>query len=272
MASLLETAMAIAREAGELLATYFERRVTFELKGEYDLITAADRASESLVVERLRAHFPGHSIVAEEGGGFEGTSEYRWYLDPLDGTTNFAHGFPMFNVSLAVERAGEMIAGVVFDPIRHELFSAELGGGAFLNGRRISVSPTPSLDRTLLSTGFPSRKRHESINIYFYHQLAMLTHGVRRTGSAALDLAYIACSRLDGFWEFGLHPWDIAAGRLLVTEAGGVCSGMQGEPHELAGPNILVDNGRIHDEILQLFAEIFRGQYRVPLPIRTEAR
>ena len=208
----LETAAEIAREAGALLATYFERRVGFELKGEYDLVTEADRASEALVVERLRSHFPGHAIVAEEGGGHESSSEYRWYVDPLDGTTNFAHGFPIFNVTLGLERAGEPIAGVVYDPIRREMFTAERGGGAYLNNHRIHVSATTRLDYSLLATGFPSRKRGGHPNIHFYHQLAMATHGVRRTGSAAIDLAYVACGRLDGFWEFGLNPWDMAGG------------------------------------------------------------
>ena len=178
----LETAAEIAREAGALLATYFERRVGFELKGEYDLVTEADRASEALVVERLRSHFPGHAIVAEEGGGHESSSEYCWYVDPLDGTTNFAHGFPIFNVTLGLERAGEPIAGVVYDPIRREMFTAERGGGAYLNNHRIRVSATTRLDDSLLATGFPNRKRGGHLNIHFYHQLAMATHGVRRTG------------------------------------------------------------------------------------------
>src|SRR5262245_41968255 len=210
----LETAVEIAREAGTLPANFFERRVPFELKGEFDLVTEADRASEKLVVERLRSYFPSHTIVAEEGGGHESTSEYRWYVDPLDGTTNFAHSFPMFNVTLGLERAGQMIAGVVYDPIRQEMFSAELGGGAYLNNRRIHASACKRLEASLTSTAFPSRKRHQNINIHFYHQMAMASHGVRRTGSAALDLAYVSCGRLDAFWEFGLKPWDMAAGTL----------------------------------------------------------
>src|SRR5689334_18492315 len=158
----LETAADIAREAGALLATYFERRVGFELKGEFDLVTEADRASERLVVERLRTHFPSHAIVAEEGGGHEATSEYRWFVDPLDGTTNFAHGFPVFNVTLGLERGGEPIAGVVYDPIRQEMFTAERGAGAYLNNRRIKVSTTANLSDSLASTGFPSRKRRHN--------------------------------------------------------------------------------------------------------------
>src|SRR5262249_48059125 len=255
------TAVEIARESGALLANYFERRVPFELKGDFDLVTEADRASENLVVERLRSHFPQHSIVAEEGGGYESASEYRWYVDPLDGTTNFAHSFPMFNVTIGLERAGEMIAGVIYDPLRQELFSAERGAGAYLNNRRIHVSACRRLEDSLASTGFPSRKRHLNINIHFYHQMAMASHGVRRTGSAALDLAYVACGRLDAFWEFGLKPWDMAAGSLIVKEAGGAVSEMRGAPHYVStSRDLLADNGLVHEPILALFAEIFRGE------------
>ncbi len=267
MSSYLETAVEIAREAGALLAHYFERRVSFELKGEFDLVTEADRASEKLIVERLRLHFPAHGIVAEEGGGHSSSSEYRWYVDPLDGTTNFAHTFPIFNVTLALEQAGEMLVGVVFDPIRQEMFSAERGSGAYLNNRRIRVSKVGFLEDSLLCTGFPSRRRHLNVNVHFYHQLAMATHGVRRTGSAAIDLAWVACGRLDGFWEFGLNPWDMAAGCLLVTEAGGKVSDMKGQPHYLTSPHLLADNGLLHDQIVQIFSEVFAGQYRVPLPV-----
>jgi myo-inositol-1(or 4)-monophosphatase len=267
LASYLETAIDIAREAGALLSTYFERRIGFELKGEFDLVTEADRASERLVVERLRSHFPSHSIVAEEGGGHKGSSGYRWYVDPLDGTTNFAHSYPVFNVTLGLEQDGEMLAGVVFDPTRQEMFSAERGAGAYLNNRRIRVSAAKRLEDSLVSTGFPSRKRHQNVNIHFYHQMAMATHGVRRGGSAAIDLAYVACGRLEAFWEFGLNPWDMAAGILLVTEGGGRCTDMRGGPHSLTGPDLLTDNGSIHQETLELFGEIFRGQFRVPMPV-----
>jgi myo-inositol-1(or 4)-monophosphatase len=266
MTSFLQTSMEIAREAGSLLAKYFEQHVAFELKGEYDLVTGADRASEQLVIDRLRAHFPAHSIVAEESGSHDGSSDYCWYVDPLDGTTNFAHGFPMFNVTLALEHAGEIVAGVIFDPLRDEMFASERGSGAYLNQRRISVSKVSRLEDMLVATGFPSRKRHLDINVHFYYQLAMSTHGVRRAGAAALDLAYVACGRLDGFWEFGLNPWDMAAGILLIREAGGTCSGMKGEPANLRGPHLLADNGAVHPALLDIFAEVFRGEYRHPLP------
>ena len=264
--SYLETSIEIAREAGALLANYFDRRVGFELKGEFDLVTEADRASEKLVVERLRSHFPTHAIVAEEGSGQSGSSDYRWYVDPLDGTTNFAHGFPMFNVTLALEHAGELIAGVIYDPIRDELFTAERDGGAYLNGVRIHVSRAARVQDALVATGFPSRKRHLNVNVHFYYQLAMMSHGVRRAGSAALDLAYVACGRLDGFWEFGLNPWDMAAGILIVSEAGGTCSDMRGGPVNVGGPHLLADNTAIHAEMVDLFAEIFGGRYRFPMP------
>jgi myo-inositol-1(or 4)-monophosphatase len=263
----LETAVEIAREAGALLAHYFERRVPFEIKGEFDLVTEADRASEQLVVERLRSHFPSHTIVAEEGGGHESASEYRWYVDPLDGTTNFAHGFPMFNVTLGLARAGEVIAGVVYDPVRQEMFTAERGAGAYLNNRRIRVSGAKKLADSLASTGFPSRKRHHNVNIHFYYQLAMASHGVRRTGSAAIDLAYVAAGRLDFFWEFGLKPWDMAAGTLLVEEAGGRTSDMTGAAHSVTGSDhLLADNGALHEEILEMFGEIFAGRFPAEMP------
>jgi myo-inositol-1(or 4)-monophosphatase len=264
MANFVEAASAIAREAGALLMRH--RGVGFELKGEFDLVTAADHASERLIVSRLQEAFPDHGIVAEEGGHADMKSEYRWFVDPLDGTTNFAHGFPVFNATLAVARGNEVIAGVVFDPERNELFAAERGGGATLNGKKIAVSKASSLEDSLVATGFPSRRRHQNVNVHFYYQLAMQTHGVRRAGAAAIDLAWTACGRLDGFWEFGLNPWDMAAGTLLVEEAGGKVSSMRGESMDLHGPHLLVDNGLIHEEILTLFAEIFEGSYRFPLP------
>jgi myo-inositol-1(or 4)-monophosphatase len=256
----------IAREASALVADFAGRRIGFDLKGEYDLVTEADRASERLIVERLRAHFPDHRIVAEEGGGYGGTSEYCWYVDPLDGTTNFAHGFPVFNVTLGLERAGELIAGVIVDPMRNEVFTAERGAGAFLNDHRIQVSKASRLEDALVATGFPSRRRHKSVNVHFFYQLAMQSHGVRRPGAAALDLAYVACGRLDMFWEFHLNPWDVAAGVLMIREAGGICTDMRGGALDLRGPHILADNALVHDETVALFAEIFAGRYRQALP------
>ena len=265
MPSYLETSMEIAREAGAILSRYFERKIGYEYKGAHDLVTEADRASEALVVERLRSQFPSHSILGEESGLHEGSSEYRWYVDPLDGTTNFAHGFPVFNVTMALERAGKLVAGVTFDPTRGEMFAAERGGGAYLSNRRIRVSATKQFQESLFATGFPNWRRHKEVNVHFFHQVAMLSHGVRRAGSAAMDLAYVACGRLEGFWEFGLNPWDVAAGILLVREAGGQASGMRGEAAKLDGPHILASNGSVHEQTLKLFGEVFAGQYRVPL-------
>ncbi|HEX3876403.1 MAG TPA: inositol monophosphatase family protein [Bryobacteraceae bacterium] len=263
----LEKAVEIAREAGALIANYYERRVPFESKGEFDLVTAADRASEKLIVERLRAHFPSHGIVAEEGGGYESPSEYQWFVDPLDGTTNFAHSFPLFNVTMALAKGDDIVTGVVFDPMKNEMFTAERGSGAYLNNRRIHVSGVKRLAESLSSTGFPSRKRQHNANIYFYYQLAMASHGVRRTGTAAIDMAYIASGRADFFWEFGLKPWDMAAGVLLVQEAGGRVSDMHGAKHSVTkSDSVLADNGLLHGEALEIFGELFHGKMRHPLP------
>ena len=202
--------------------SYFARRIGFEYKGEVDLVTEADRASEKLIVERLRARWPEYGIVGEEGTRSDMEADYRWYVDPLDGTTNFAHAFPVFCVSIGlVHKDEDLVAGVLYDPTRDEMFSAERGQGATLNGKAIQVSQTKRLSESLLATGFPSHKRHQNPNIHFYHQITLRSHGVRRAGSAALDLANVACGRYDGFWEFNLNPWDTAAGALLVQEAGG---------------------------------------------------
>ena len=183
---------AMAREAGSLIMGYFRQHVKIEYKGAVDLVTVADRESEALILSRIRSQFPGHDVMGEEGSRIDTGSEYKWYVDPLDGTTNFAHGYPVFCVSLAVERTGRRVAGVVYDPTRDEMFSAKLGGGAWLNGKAIHVSSISALGECLVGTGFPSQKRHKNPNIYFYHQLTLRTHGVRRAGSAALDLCSVA--------------------------------------------------------------------------------
>jgi myo-inositol-1(or 4)-monophosphatase len=257
---------AIAREAGALLLQYFHQRVKIEYKGDVDLVTVADRASEKLIVERVRATWPEHDIVGEEGTRQESGAEYRWYIDPLDGTTNFAHGYPVFCVSMGLQRGGEMIAGVLFDPTRDELFAAEKGSGAYLNGKPIHVSWTKRLCESLLATGFPSHKRHKNPNIHFYHQITLHSHGVRRAGSAALDLANVACGRYDGFWEFNLNPWDTSAGTLLVSEAGGKVTRYDGSPWLLDSKETLASNGLIHDEMMCGFEAIFAGREMEPLP------
>jgi len=272
-------AAAIAQEAGALLRSYYDRGVATEYKGDVDVVTEADRASERLITERLTAAFPDHGIYGEEGARQRVESEYRWYVDPLDGTTNFAHGFPVFCVSLGLEHRpadrpagsdGELVAGVIYDPMRDDLFAAEKGKGAWLNGRRVHVSGTKHLAEALLATGFPSRKRHVSPNIHFYQEFTLRSHGVRRAGSAALDLAYTACGRLDGFWEFHLNPWDTAAGALLVTEAGGVMSRFDGPPFCLDSGEVLASNGLLHDQLTHLFTEMFAGRDLHPIPTPEE--
>jgi len=256
----------IAREAGALLMEHFRQRVKVEYKGEADLVTVADRRSETLIRERILGRWPGHEILGEEQGLAETGSEYRWYVDPLDGTTNFAHGFPVFCISLALERKGERIAGVIYDPTRDELFAAEQHGGAHLNQQPIQVSKTATLAESLVATGFPSHKRHKNPNIFFYHQITLKTHGIRRAGSAALDLCNVACGRFDGFWEFNLNPWDTAAGALIVEEAGGMVSDFEGGVFQVSSRQTLASNGLVHQMLIDEFAKIFTGQGLEPLP------
>jgi len=261
----------IAREAGALLMSYFDRHIKIEYKGEVDLVTAADRASEKLIVERLKKRWPEHGIVGEEGTRSHTGAEFRWFVDPLDGTTNFAHGYPVFCVSIALARQDdELEVGVLYDPTRDEMFSAERGSGATLNGRAIDVSQTTRLAEAILGTGFPSHKRHKNPNIYFYHQITLRSHGVRRAGSAALDLANVAAGRYDGFWEFNLNPWDTAAGVLIVQEAGGKVTRFDGTPFRLDSREVLASNGLIHDEVVEEFREIFAGRDLDPLPSPVE--
>jgi myo-inositol-1(or 4)-monophosphatase len=261
---------AIAREAGALLMDYFHRGLKIEYKGDADLVTAADRASETLIRERIAKQFPSHDVLGEEQGLNDRGGEYRWYVDPLDGTTNFAHGFPVFCVSLALEQRAEgsaqRVAGVIYDPTRQELFSAAQGSGAQLNGKPIHASKIAQLKECLVATGFPSHKRHKNPNIYFYHQITLRTHGVRRAGSAALDLCNVACGRFDGFWEFNLNPWDTAAGVLLVEEAGGKVSRFDGSEFQLDSRETLASNGLVHHALLHEFKEIFAGRGLEALP------
>jgi myo-inositol-1(or 4)-monophosphatase len=259
----------VAREAGALLMGYFHQHVKIEYKGDVDLVTVADRKSEVLILERIRRDFPDHDVMAEEGARIETGSDHKWYVDPLDGTTNFAHGYPVFCVSLAVEHKGQRIAGVVYDPTRDEMFAAEKGSGAQLNGRPIRVSSTARLSECLVATGFPSHKRHQNPNIYFYHQLTLRSHGVRRAGSAALDLCNVASGRFDGFWEFNLNPWDTAAGVLMVEEAGGRVTDFSGGPFQIASRETVASNGLVHDALLAEFQAIFagRGLEELPSPV-----
>lgn len=277
--ALLSKASQIAREAGARLREFYAQGVETEYKGDVDLVTVADRTVEKLIRTRLAESFPEHGVYGEEGTRDRMEGEYRWYVDPLDGTTNFAHGFPSFCVSMGLEHRpadlaagsdGPLVAGVIYDPLRDELFTAQRGRGAQLNGKKLHVSRTAHLAEALLATGFPSRKRHASPNIHFYHEFTLRSHGVRRAGSAALDLAYVACGRLDAFWEFNLNPWDTAAGLLLIDEAGGHTTDFSGNRYRLDSREVLATNGLLHPELLRLFEDMFAGRDLEPIPTPQE--
>jgi myo-inositol-1(or 4)-monophosphatase len=280
----------IAREAGARLREFLAQGVETEYKGDVDLVTVADRTVEKLIRTRIGEAWPDHGIYGEEGTRFGMERVFRWYVDPLDGTTNFAHGVPQFCVSMGLEQRiirsgakdedGKLVAAVIYDPMRDELYCAEAGRGAFLNGKsgvpgdgsssqgwkRMHVSRIPDLAESLVATGFPSRKRHDSPNIHFYQEFTLRSHGVRRAGSAALDLAYVACGRFEAFWEFNLNPWDTAAGILLLEEAGGKVTDFSGGPFRLDSREVLASNGLIHDEMVALFNAMFAGRDLSPIP------
>jgi myo-inositol-1(or 4)-monophosphatase len=248
----LQVAVDAARRAGDLLREELggARRIRHK-RSVIDLVTEMDQRSEALIVARLLGAFPDHGVLAEEGGATDGRSEYRWVIDPLDGTTNYSHGLPIFAVSLALERAGQVELGVAYDPTRDECFVAQRGGGATLNDEPIRVSSVESLDEALLVTGFPYDIRTTAAtNLPEYAALSLRAQAVRRLGSAVLDLCYVACGRLDGFWELALGPWDMAAGGLIVQEAGGAVTDVHGEPWRLDGPGILASSPRVHGAIL----------------------
>ena len=258
----LEVAIEAAREAGAGLRAEFDRPKKISYKGEVDIVTESDKRSEAVIVERLRRYFPSHAIVAEEGStgaslekGSHG-AKYCWHVDPLDGTTNFAHGYPCFAVSIGLVEDGEPIAAAVLNPIADELFTAARGEGAYLGQRRIYVSPIEKLATSLVATGFPTHQRHSSVNIQYYWDFTLRSHGVRRDGSAALDLCSVACGRFEGFWEFGLNSWDTAAGALIVREAGGIVTDLEGRPFRPGDKTILASNGRVHEEMKQVAAGI----------------
>ena len=253
MNEFLKVAIETAQQAGAVLRREFERPKEISYKGEVDIVTESDRRSEAMIVARLRERFPGHAIVAEEGGGaMAAGAKYCWHVDPLDGTTNFAHGYPCFAVSIGLSEDGEPIAGVVFNPVSGELFTAARGDGAYLNEKRIHVSIVEKLATSLVATGFPTHQRKRSANINYYWEFTLRSHGVRRDGSAALDLCSVACGRFDAFWEFSLNSWDTAAGILLVREAGGIVTDIVGGPYHPGGPHLLASNGLIHDEMKEV--------------------
>ena len=262
----LDVAVETALEAGKILREEYDLPPEIAYKGDVDLVTQADKRSERAIVARLSKYFPGHAISAEEGTGREGGSEFRWHVDPLDGTTNFAHKYPCFSVSIALAQNGSVLAGVVFNPLANELFAAARGEGATLNGKKMSVSKVATLSTSLLCTGFPVHKRRATNNIHYYYDFTLRSHGVRRDGSAALDLASVACGRFDGFWEFGLNAWDTAAGILLVQEAGGAVSDFEDHPYALGGPVVLATNAHIHEEMRKVALEISQRDPNVPFP------
>ena len=249
-------AVAIAREAGTLLKKKLNDIHTIVFKGEIDIVTEADRMSEDMILAAIRNRFPTHDIMAEESSATETGSAFRWIIDPLDGTTNYAHGYPVFCVSIALEKRGEVILGVVYNPMLDEMFVAEKQKGACLNGDRLSVSGTPVLSHGLLATGFPyDIRKDRNNNINYFIQMARKVRAIRRAGSAALDLAYVAAGRFDGFWELKLMPWDTAAGCLMVREAGGSVTDLFGAPYQLASPHVLASNGALHQDMMTVFKE-----------------
>jgi myo-inositol-1(or 4)-monophosphatase len=251
-------AVETARAAGQLLRGELLGSRQISYKGApTNLVTEMDARAEALIVDRLRASFPDDAILAEERGAEPGRSGRRWIIDPLDGTTNYAHGLPIFAVSIALQDGAAVTLGVLYDPTREEMFVAERGGGAWLNDARIAVSVTPTLDASLLTTGFPYdiRVRADN-NLKEYAAFCLRSHGVRRCGSAVLDLACVASGRFDGFWELRLGPWDVAAGALLVEEAGGRVTGIDGAPLDIDAPTLVASNGRIHDEILAILRSV----------------
>jgi myo-inositol-1(or 4)-monophosphatase len=257
---LLNFAIQTAREAGQILAERFGRAIKITPKGVIDIVTEADLAAEKLIIERIKSHYPRHAILSEEAGAVTTVAgdggEWRWVIDPLDGTTNYSHGYPCFCVSVALERVGHGIAlGVVYDPTRDELFAAERGEGATLNGRRIRVSEVDDLNRALLCTGFPYNVREVSEFARHFVSFVMNAQAVRRDGAAALDLAYVACGRFDAFYEDGLRPWDVAAGTLLVEEAGGRVTHYDGSPFDTYTPPLAASNGLVHDALLGVLQE-----------------
>jgi len=253
---LLSFAEAVAREAGALLRERFGTRLDVRHKGRINLVTEVDLLAEQCIRRQIQAHFPDHSILAEEEGLTETASAFRWIVDPLDGTTNYAHGYPFFSVAIAVEQHGEIIVGVVYDPLRNELFSAAKGQGAYCNGQPLHVSDVTSLDQALLVTGFPYNvKSSLQKNLDHFSAFLDVAQAIRRDGSAALDLAYVAAGRFDGFWELNLAPWDMAAGSLLVTEAGGQVTAFGGQAFSPYVPEIVASNGHIHAAMCQVLGK-----------------
>jgi myo-inositol-1(or 4)-monophosphatase len=249
----MQAAVEIAREAGAFLKERLQVDHKIDFKGEINLVTEADRRSEEIITSRLKHLFPDHNIMAEEGTNITMGSEYRWIIDPLDGTTNYAHGFPVFCVSIALQSMSQVILGVIYNPMLDELFAAGRGEGAFLQGGKIHVSHTKHLAEGFVATGFPYDVRENCRDaLAYFNEMIPKAQAIRRQGSAALDLAYLAAGRFDGFWELRLNPWDTAAGWILVEEAGGVVTDLSGKPYFLDSPSIVASNGAMHKELMEV--------------------
>lgn len=263
---MISVAIEAAKEAGAFLQASVGkfRQLERKIGQATNLVTEIDKQSEALIIKKIRSHFPDHAILGEEGGASAGSSEYKWIIDPLDGTTNFTHGLPLFCVTIGIEYKGEIIAGVIYDPNAEELFTAEKGKGAFLNGSRIAVSTSDSLINSLLVTGFPYNvNENPGKVIEHFTNFLPVAQGVRRLGSAAIDLAYVACGRFDGYWEVFLHPWDKAAGILLVQEAGGMVTNFSNNASDIIyQPNTLATNGIIHQHMLDVLHKTLRTTER----------
>jgi myo-inositol-1(or 4)-monophosphatase len=258
MHPMLNTAVKAARKAGAIInrASLDLDLVQVASKGRSDFVTEVDRAAEHAIVELLRKAYPDHAVLAEESGA-SGSSEYTWIIDPLDGTTNFIHGFPQYAISIALRHREHITQAVVYDPTRNELFTASRGRGAFLNDRRMRVSRRIKLTECLIGTGFPFRSlEHLDEYVRMFKRITEHTAGIRRPGAATLDLAYVACGRLDGFWEIGLSPWDMAAGSLLILEGGGLVSDFDGEPHYLQKGRIVCGTPKIFPQLLALVGQV----------------
>ena len=254
---MLNFAIETAREAGQILLEKFGRKINISKKGDINLVTEADLASEALIIERIKSYYPRHSILAEESGEaviIGGDNTWKWIIDPLDGTTNYAHGYPCFCVTIALEHDGEIVIGVTYDPTRNELFAAEKGCGATLDNKPIRVSAETKLADSLIVTGFPYNFKQKPQFERSLTDFLLKSRGVRRDGSAAIDMAYLACGRFDGFWEEGLNPWDVAAGKLLIEEADGQVTYYDGSLYSIYAPPICASNGRIHAEMLAILS------------------
>lgn len=253
MEKIKQVAKEVARKAGKIAFDRLNETREIACKtGETDLVTDMDKECEKMIIERIKKEFSSHSILAEESGKQTSGDEYCWIIDPIDGTTNYAHRFPVFCVSVGVKCGDTIRVGIVYDPTRDEMFEAYEGEGAFLNGARINVSSVDPVKKTLLATGFAYDVDGKIANIDYFINMLKSAQAVRRLGSAALDLCYVACGRLDGFWEIGLQPWDTAAGQLIVQEAGGKITSIKGEPFDIFQKELLATNGKIHDEMIKL--------------------